>query len=122
MSEVEFHTVGLDSLQKMLKELAEKAEPSNVERAMEKGAQALSNDVRALPKPRSQITKSGYTHLLDSVTFRKNEGEIEVGWGKYFGRMVENGTIKMDAQPHMRPTFNKNKEKYYKLMIDEIWR
>lgn len=122
MSDVSFHTDGLDSLQKMLKELAEKAEPSNVERAMEKGAQALANDVRALPKPRSQITKSGYTHLLDSVTLRKNKGEIEVGWGKYYGPMVENGTRKMSAQPHMRPTFNRNKDKYYKLMVDEIWR
>ena len=122
MSEVEFHTVGLDSLQKMLKELAEKADSSNVERAMEKGAQALIRDVRALPKPRSKITKSGYTHLLDSVAMRRNKGEIEVGWGKYYGPMVENGTTKMDAQPHFRPTFNKNKEKYYKLMIDEIWR
>lgn len=122
MSDVAFHADGLDSLQKMLKELAEKAEPSNVERAMEKGAQALANDVRALPKPRSQITKSGYTHLLDSVTLRKNKGEIEVGWGKYYGPMVENGTRKMSAQPHMRPTFNRNKDKYYKLMVDEIWR
>ena len=106
----------------MLKEMAEKADSSNIGRAMEKGAQALIRDVRALPKPRSKITKSGYTHLLDSVAFRKNKGEIEVGWGKYYGPMVENGTTKMDDQPHFRPTFNKNKEKYYKLMIDEIWR
>ena len=89
MSDIEIISEGLGSLQKMLKEMAEKADSSNIERAMEKGAQALIRDVRALPKPRSKITKSGYTHLLDSVAMRKNKGEIEVGWGKYYGPMVE---------------------------------
>lgn len=113
---------GFEELDRILKELAGKAETSKVEEAMEKGAQMLVNDVRSLPKPRSEIAKSGYTHLLDTVLQKKYQNEIEVGWGKYYGPMVDNGTVKMRAQSHLRSTFNKNKNKYYETMIRAIWR
>lgn len=50
--------------------------------AIETGAKMLADDVRKLPKPRSKMTGSGYTHLLDTVTTRRTKGEIEVGWGE----------------------------------------
>ena len=75
------------------------------------------NDVRKLPKPRSSIRKVGYTHLLDTVTYRRKNGEVEAGWGKYYGPMVDKGTKKMSATPHFAPTFERNKEKYYNAML-----
>ena len=81
----------------------------------------LADDVRKLPKPRSKMTGSGYTHLLDTVTTRRTKGEIEVGWGKYYGPMVENGTVRADAVPHVMPTFQKNKQKYYQAIDKELY-
>ena len=106
---------GLMNLENILSEYAKKAD--NFMDALEIGATELVNDVRKLPKPRSDVRKSGYTHLLDSVTKNKTTKEIEVGWGKYYGTMVEKGTKRMRGTPHFAPTFEKNKEKYYKKMI-----
>jgi HK97 gp10 family phage protein len=82
------------------------------------GAEELVNDVRKLPKPRSKVSKPGYTHLLESVTLKEEGDKILVGWGKYYGPMVEKGTVKMGAHPHLKPTWQKNKDRYYKKMID----
>ena len=81
------------------------------------GAKEFVNDLLKLSKPMSRIRKSGYTHLIDSFAYRKLKSEVEVGWGKYYGPMVEHGTRNMDANPHVYPLWNKNKEKYYKTML-----
>lgn len=84
------------------------------------GAEALLNDAIKLPKPISAIRKSGYTHLINSFAVEKKEDEVVFGWGKYYGRMVELGTEKMDAVPHLYPLWERNKEKYYKLMLTRL--
>lgn len=89
---------------------------------LEVGAKCFVNDLLKLPKPYSKIRKSGYTHLVDSFTYKKNKDDVEVGWGKYYGRMVEDGTKKTKAQPHLYPLFQKNKEKYYKKMLEQIYK
>lgn len=105
---------GFDDFSKLLEKYIGKTEKENVMQALEIGAEELARDVRALPKPRRP--GGGRTHMLDSVATKRRGEEIEVGWGKYYGPFVENGTRKMGAQPHMKPTFNKNKEKYYRKM------
>lgn len=88
---------------------------------LEIGAKEYVKDLLKLPKPRSKITKTSYTHLVDSFCYQIKDNEIEVGWGVYWGRMVEEGTIKTKKQPHIKPVFEKNKEKYYKKMIEETF-
>lgn len=105
---------GFDDFSRLLKKYIGKTEKENVMQVLEIGAEELARDVRALPKPRRP--GGGRTHMLDSVTTKRRGEEIEVGWGKYYGPFVENGTRKMGAQPHMKPTFNRNKEKYYRKM------
>ena len=116
MSNSKIHTDGFDDFAEMLEEFAKKAEQKNVIKVLEIGAKELSEDVRALPKPRSQVSAPGYTHLIDTVTYEKEKNDVAVGWGKYWGPMVENGTVKMQGTAHMHPTFERNKEKYYKDM------
>ena len=89
--------------------------------ALESGAKEFVNDLRKLPKPISQIRKSGYTHLVNTFTYRKNKNEIEVVWGKYYGPMVENGTVKMHGKPHLKPLWEQNKEKYYEIITNKIF-
>lgn len=84
------------------------------------GAEEFVKDLSKLTKPMSQIKKSGYTHLIDSFAYRVKKDEVEAGWGKYYGPMIERGTTKMNKQPHLYPLWNKNKEKYYKLMLAEL--
>lgn len=90
---------------------------------LEVGALTMVDDVQKLPKPMSDIRKAGYTHLLETVVTRvstRHKDEVEVGWGKWYGRIVELGSDKMRAQSHMIPTFEKNKDKYYKEMIQKF--
>lgn len=122
MSDAGIYTDGFDSLEKLLNEYRKKTSQENVLNVLEKGAAALVKDVMALPKPRSQIHKAGYTHLLDTMSYRRNRGEVEVGWGKYYGPMVERGTRRAPkGSPHVRPTFERNKDVYNNLMIKELF-
>ena len=111
---------GFDTLQKLLNEYNIRDEV--VLDALEKGAKELATDVRKLPKPRSKIAKAGYTHLLDTVTYKRDKKDVEVGWGKYYGPMVESGTTKMRGVPHIKPEFERNKDKYYKIMTQDLFR
>ena len=115
MGDLRVEADGMKDLEDLLAEYVKKIE--NPTEILEVGAKALAEDVRRLPKPRSMVKKGGYTHLLDTVAYQKRNGEIEVGWGKYYGPMVEKGTKKMKGTPHFSPTFKKNKEKYYDAML-----
>lgn len=106
---------GLQDLSKMLEYYINKVE--NVVDILEIGAKEFVNDALKLPKPISKIRKASYTHLVNSFSYKKKDDEVEAGWGKYYGPMIENGTNKMNAQPHLYPLWEKNKEKYYKTMI-----
>lgn len=114
-------TYGYDGFQE-LSDMLEKyiVNTDNVIDVLEAGAKQFVNDLLKLPKPMSKIRKAGYTHLVNSFSYRKKNNEIEAGWGKYYGPMVENGTVKMNARPHLYPLWEKNKEKYYKTMITKL--
>lgn len=116
MSSYEFE--GFQELSKMLGECIDKVE--NVTDILEIGAEEFISDLLKLPKPISRTRKSGYTHLINSFAYRKKNKEIEVGWGKYYGPMLENGTVKMDAKPHVYPLWERKKEGYYKKMIAKL--
>lgn len=122
MKEVEFTTSGLKEFQEMMNDFLKKASDENVTRVLKKGADAFTTDLLKLPKPRSRIHAAGYTHMVNSFANRINGKEVEVGWGKYYGPMVEHGTRKMKSQPHLKPTFKSNSQKYYKIMTDELWK
>lgn len=110
---------GFDDLSKDIESYLKNVE--NVQEILEIGAKEFTGDLLKLPKPKSRIRKSGYTHLVDSFSYRKAEdNEVEVGWGKYYGRMVEEGTSRMNSQPHLKPTWERNKEKYYKTMLKKL--
>lgn len=121
MVEGEIYADGFDEFSKMLEEFKKRTEVKNVTKVLEIGARQLVEDVRALPHPRSQINTPGYTHLLDTVTYQTQGEEVVVGWGKYYGPMVENGTVKMKGIEHVKPTFERNSEKYYKNMQKAIF-
>ncbi len=74
-----------------------------------------------LPKPYSKIRSPDYTHLIDSFAYERTKTDVEVGWGKYYGPMVEDGTMKMKAHPHLHPTFERNKTKYYQKMLQNFY-
>lgn len=118
-----FDTVrdGFEGFADLTKELEKYIKASeNAQETLILGAKAFLNDLDKLAKPMSRIKKSGYTHLIDSFTYECTKNEVVVGWGKYYGRMVENGTEKMNAKPHFYPLWDKNAVKYYKLMIDNF--
>lgn len=109
---------GFETLMEVTAQYMKAAE--NPMKAQITGAKEFTKDLGKLTKPMSEIRKPGYTHLIDTFGYEIHEKEVVVGWGKYYGRMVEYGTSKMAAREHFRPVFNQNKEKYYKKMLDAL--
>ena len=113
-------SVGLSGMDDFLEELRgyEKA-AGNVSEILMAGAEQLAEDIRKLPSPRRP--GGGYTHMLDSVSAaKKDDSTAVVGWGKHYGMFLEHGTRKMRARPHMAPTWNNNKSRYYDLMAQKL--
>ena len=109
---------GLEELIEELQGYIEKAEkPEDI---VEEGVKEFVLDLRKLPKPISTIKKAGYTHLIKTFAYRKKGKEFEVGWGKYYGPMIEYGTKNMKAIAHLRPCFERNKNKYYSTMYRKV--
>ncbi len=106
------------NMQEMLEKYVNKV--GQVTDILEEAAKSFTDDLLKLPKPISQIRTAGYTHLIDSFSYRKKEKEIEVVWGKYYGPMVENGTIKMNSKPHFYPLWDKKKRKYIQQMVQNF--
>ena len=119
--EVDFYDSGFGEFEKMMKEYAEKVSEEKALDAIEAGAQEFVNDLLRLPRPRSRITKAGYTHIIGTFALERTESNIKVGWGTYYGPMLEHGTRKMAARAHLKPLFEQNKEKYYKKMTECIF-
>lgn len=120
--EISFETEGLAEFQEAMEKYIDAAGDDNVVQALKVGADQFVQDLLKLPKPKSRIHASGYTHMVDVFADRINGKEVEVGWGKYYGSMVEHGTVKMRAQPHLKPTYRENAEKYYKTMTNILWK
>lgn len=119
MKDAEFYGAGFEELEKLLSDFSKRID--NPLEIIEVGASEFVNDIKKLPRPRSSLSGAGYTHLLDTATYEKTESEIEVGWGKYYGPMVEKGTKRMSGTPHLEPTFEMNKEKYYKKIKEKLY-
>lgn len=115
--DIDLEADGMEEFSQLLKEYERMADENVVTDILQQGADDFVRDLQSLPQPKSNIMKGGYTHLIDSFAARKQGQEIEVGWGKYYGPMVERGTKRMSARPHLTPLFHANKDKYYKKMI-----
>lgn len=121
MADESLYTEGFDAFSDLLEEYQKKTTMENVLKVLEIGAKEFVSDVRALPRPRSQIRAPGYTHLLDTVTYQLTKNEVITGWRKYYGPMVDKGTRKMKGVAHMGPTFERNKERYYGAMQKKLF-
>lgn len=119
--EIEFYDAGLEEFEQMLQEYSEKVSEEKALDAIESGAKDFVNDLLKLPKPRSSINKPGYTHIIDTFSLERTKSEIKVGWGKYYGPMLEHSTKKMAKRAHLKPLFEQNKERYYKKMTEKIF-
>lgn len=113
---------GFDALMDELQGYIEKTDEESVFSILEIGADSFVKDLLKLPKPKSKIAKAGYTHLVKTFSYKRNQKQIEVGWGKYYGPMVERGTRTLRAQPHLTPLWERNKEKYYQEMVNKFKR
>ena len=111
---------GLEKFMDLLEKYEKAADDNHVSEVLMQAGEALAEDVHRLPKPRRR--GAGYTHMLDSVTAAPSgKDAVLVSWGRYYGKFVEHGTKKMGAQPHLIPTWEQNKDRYYKLMTDNLF-
>lgn len=111
---------GFEELSDYLSQCIKNTDESKVLNVLEVGADCLVKDLLKLPRPYSKITSPGYTHLVKTFAYKRSQKQVEVGWGKYYGPMVEKGTTFSKAQPHMLTTFNRGKDRYFQLMQNAI--
>lgn len=112
---------GLDDFSDLIAQYSEKLSQDKVLDILESGAEELAADGRKLPSPLSKIRTPEYTHLVKTISTKVNRSrrEIEVGWGKYYGPIVENGAPgrqKYRRNAHLIPLYTRNQKKYYELM------
>ena len=112
---------GLDDFSDLIAQYSEKLSQDKVLDILESGAEELAADGRKLPSPLSKIRAPGYTHLVKTISTKVNRSrrEIEVGWGKYYGPIVENGAPgrqKYRRNAHLITLYTRNQKKYYELM------
>ncbi len=50
-------------------------------------------------------------HLQESITYEVDKKEARVGTNVHYAPYVELGTVKMKAQPYLRPALDENKNK-----------
>lgn len=105
MNDITFEDSGMEEFQDMLGSYLSKVDEKSALDAIEEGAKEFVNDLLRLPKPRRKVTAPGYTHLVDSFSYKRDKTGIDVGWGKYYGPMLEQGTKKMSAKAHLKPLF-----------------
>lgn len=111
---------GLELFANMLEQYEKAADENRIADVLMIAGNALAEDVHRLPKPRRR--GAGYTHMLDSVVAAPSgKDAVLVSWGRHYGKFVEYGTKKMGAQPHLIPTWERNKDRYYKLMQDNLF-
>ena len=82
-SEITFDGGGFEDFEELLKQYSENVSSDKALDAVEEGAKEFVNDLLRLPKPRSQITKAGYTHIVNTFALERTDSGIKVGWGKY---------------------------------------
>ena len=63
-------------LEDIFKEYAKKAD--NALDVLQTGADAFVKDLKALPSPRSRISKPGYTHLIDKFSTKQENDTVLV--------------------------------------------
>lgn len=90
-SEITFDGGGFEDFEELLKQYSENVSSDKALDAVEEGAKEFVNDLLRLPKPRSQITKAGYTHIVSTFALERTDSGIKVGGGKYYGPMLEHG-------------------------------
>ena len=64
--EITFDDSGMQEFEELMKQYAENVSEEKSLDAVEAGAKEFLNDLRKLPKPRSQINSPGYTHLINT--------------------------------------------------------
>lgn len=119
---------GFDELDKELSQYLDNLEDSKIADTLKTGAEEFKADLGKLASPRSRINKGGYTHILDTFAIKQEDTGWLVGWGKYYGPILEHGwknagsgkTSSHSAIPHFRSCFDQNKDKYYKDMIAKV--
>ena len=111
---------GLVKFMDLLEKYEASASDKHISDVLMVAGETLAVEVHRLPKPRRR--GAGYTHMLDSVAAAPSgKDAVLVSWGRYYGRFVEHGTKKMQAQPHLIPTWEQNKDRFYRMMQDKLF-
>ncbi len=119
---------GFARLAALLEGYVERSSPANILKAHAAGAEYFVGVMRSRGSPRGRSSP----HMLDTITYEQDSAKTEtvVGWGKFYGRLVESGhraggfakkkmakKSTVPGRPHMRPEFNSQREEIINRMV-----
>lgn len=78
---------GFAKMSELLQGFAQAADPAVTKAAQAAGAEYFVEIMHRLSAPRG----GGRKHMLDSIAYEQEDGETNVGWTLFYGRMVESG-------------------------------
>lgn len=118
---------GFLDLEEELSDYLKALDDQEISQTLKTGADEFKNDLGKLPKPRSRINTGSHTHILDTFATKQEDTGWLVGWGKYYGPILEHGwknagsgkTSSHGSMAHFYSCFKQNREKYYKDMISK---
>ena len=88
---------GLNELQRRIKKLGAKAEPTMVKEFVKTGLLIEGSSKRLAPVDKGL--------LRNSINMRKDGNRVYVGVGAHYGAYVEYGTVRNKAQPYLIPAY-----------------
>lgn len=109
MNDITFEDSGMEEFQDMLGSYLSKVDEKSALDAIEEGAKEFVNDLLRLPKPRRKVTAPGYTHLVDSFSYKRDKTGIRELFDE-FGKKVDKYK-KKEATKKNQPQTRKRKKK-----------
>lgn len=119
---------GLERLSAYLAKKAESAAPERIRSSQQKGAEFMQTIMRGRTAPK----RTGA--MLSSFAYEADTAKTETlfGWGRFYGRLKESGhrtrggrkkkksSGRVNAQPHLAPSFELHKRTLVQIMVNDL--
>lgn len=116
-NKVDIDLVGIDELQKEIKELGNKG--SRIEnKALKEAGEHLAKRMKLEVPVRTGKLKESIE--VSGVKTSKGKKRVEVGPTEYYSTFIEQGTSKMPANPFMARSYEGEKKQLQNIIISEI--
>jgi len=115
------HLEGADELNAALRQLGDRTTGLLLRNAAEKGAKVIADEARRLAPRDSGDLAEGIEAKPGRIQQGRAVFNVQPGKAEWYGKLIEQGTSKMAAQPWLRPAFDAKGEEAVKVVEDALY-